>query len=437
MSTHSKRGLSLAAAVFINLNIMVGGGIFVNTVTLARTAGPWGALTYACVGIILLPLVISFALLSKRFSTGSLYRYGSMVHPMVGFMSLWSYSMTKLASCGVAASVSVSLLQSLFPALAGFSTTWLAIALISIFVVLNSFPIKTGARIQALFLLGKSLAICAVFAAAFFLFQPSLFRLEQLHLPSIAVGIPFVLYAFMGFEAICLMLHALQNPERDGFRAIIIAYCAGVCITTIFQCCFAGSVPQLGSLSSYLEAYPALISLLGFSPNVYALLVRVVHCCIAISAAGVAFGIIATNVWNFVSLAEHNLLPGVQWLLVRNRYGAPVRCLLVQLCIVCGALLSSGNSIPVLQQLAAVGVTASYLCSVIALWYAPTSRSERMWGLLGIVSCCVLLAASYYTALERGILPLVLFGCIVGVGVVIRLVHRGASCSEHESRCTR
>ena len=52
------RTLSLSAAIIININIMLGAGIFVNTVELAKRAGILGGFAYIIIGIMMLPLVV-------------------------------------------------------------------------------------------------------------------------------------------------------------------------------------------------------------------------------------------------------------------------------------------------------------------------------------------------------------------------------------------
>ncbi len=94
--------LSLRSAIFINLNIILGTGIFINSVKLADHLGPWGALSYATVGIVLLPLILAMAHLVKIHKGGLLfYDYAAGIHPFAGFMSQWCYFVGKLAACAL------------------------------------------------------------------------------------------------------------------------------------------------------------------------------------------------------------------------------------------------------------------------------------------------------------------------------------------------
>ena len=51
---------SLTTAVLININIILGQGIFVNTALLAKHMGSVGALAYLAVGITIIPIIFAF-----------------------------------------------------------------------------------------------------------------------------------------------------------------------------------------------------------------------------------------------------------------------------------------------------------------------------------------------------------------------------------------
>src|SRR5271169_2910080 len=91
--------LSLPTAILININIMLGVGIFINTAELAKRAGALGCLSYALVGILLLPLIICVAELVKLHPSGGFYIFARReINPFFGFLSAWIYFTGKLAS---------------------------------------------------------------------------------------------------------------------------------------------------------------------------------------------------------------------------------------------------------------------------------------------------------------------------------------------------
>ena len=84
--------LSLSSAVLINLNVMVGAGIFINTVLLSQNAGGLGAAAYAVVGLLLLPLMMSMYQLAKIHRGGSLYDYGLHMGHYAAFVTMESHA---------------------------------------------------------------------------------------------------------------------------------------------------------------------------------------------------------------------------------------------------------------------------------------------------------------------------------------------------------
>lgn len=411
----SHQRLSLFAAILININIMIGSGIFINTVLLARMAGLYGAAAYALVGLLILPLMLCFSRLSTLHKGGSLYTYGAALHPYVGFLSTWGFFNTRLASCSVALYVSASMLCTLCPFVPCLSPLIVAISMVALFGLLNSYHVQVGKRIQALFVTGKMIPVVWVFCTAWWLFSgDSLVAPSTEQLIGVVTGIPFVLYAFMGFESSCAINHKIENPEKNAPRAIFIAYIMGVAITMLFQFMLWCSVPQLASLESYLDVFPALLQQLGITGSLFTLFKVLLHAGIATSAAGTAFGIMYTNAWNLYELAERGHVCGRSWLRELNVHHIPARVVLVEVMGIMFYLIGGQGNLPLLQQLAACGVTLTYSMSVVSLLMRP---GEGRWlPVLGMGSCVLLFGACMRNFVLFGIAPLILLVLIVVVG---------------------
>src|SRR5438132_371967 len=110
--------LSLPTAILININIMLGSGIFINTTNLAQRAGALGALGYFLVSLLMLPLVLSIAKLLHKYPEGGFYSFARYeINIFTGFLSAWTYFVSKLASATLVIHISVLLMQKLFPLL--------------------------------------------------------------------------------------------------------------------------------------------------------------------------------------------------------------------------------------------------------------------------------------------------------------------------------
>lgn len=411
------RRLSLAAAVLINLNIIVGSGIFINTVILAQLAGIASALTYVLVGLLVLPLMISFACLARRHQGGSLYSYSAGLGSYPAFFSIWGYALTKLASCAVAIHVCASLLSSIIPLLARAPILTVDLCILSLFTVLNCYHAHVGTKLQRLFVVGKMVPIGTVLVLGSWYFSSAMVPATlATSLSGVFAGIPFVLYAFMGFEASAGFNRQLVDPERNGWRAMAISFVIGVVVTTLFQWLLFGSVPHIAQLSSYRDLFPALLASWHLSDSLRTVALVFLHGGIAVSAAGVGFGILYANAGNFFELAEHKFIPRIVG--YRNESYTPVYCLLLEALLVALYLTVGYQSLPMLQQLAACGATCTYVVSVIALFkdYSSSSR-VRTVAVLGLLSCAVLLCAVLRNFVVISSLPLLLFVAIHLIGL--------------------
>jgi hypothetical protein len=111
----NQKKLSLLSVILININIMLGAGVFINTVVLAKTTGSLSPLSYVIVGFLLLPIVLSIVKLWESCkSQATFYQLGSHISPFVGFLSSWCYFIGKISTFSLGIHVCSSILQQLF-----------------------------------------------------------------------------------------------------------------------------------------------------------------------------------------------------------------------------------------------------------------------------------------------------------------------------------
>src|ERR1700761_5358226 len=122
MSIAKNNTISLFSAVIINANIIIGSGVFINTTELARRTGLLGGLNYIIVGLLLLPLILSFVKLLEIYPGGGFYTFCSIsLHPIIGFFSTWCYFFAKLSSATLSIHIFTLLMQKTFPLCAGIN----------------------------------------------------------------------------------------------------------------------------------------------------------------------------------------------------------------------------------------------------------------------------------------------------------------------------
>lgn len=130
----STNRLSLFAAILININIMLGVGIFANTVILSQRAGGFGCFSYAIIALLLLPLIVTIARLISLYPDAGFYGYGAnAIHPFAGFIAAWSYFTGKIASATFMIHVGISMLQQVMPAIQQVSIVFLDAAVLLLF----------------------------------------------------------------------------------------------------------------------------------------------------------------------------------------------------------------------------------------------------------------------------------------------------------------
>lgn len=412
--SHAK--LSLSSAILINLNVMVGSGIFVNTVLLSQNAGGLGAAAYIAVGILILPLILSISRLASLHCGGNFYDYGANITPYAGFLAVLSYFVAKLSSCALAVHVCMSLLKTIFLPLQAIPTLALDIPLIILFAALNTLNLRVGKRIQLFFMGCKFIPILFVLVTGLYLFNPANFSTENLYPLGVLTSVPFILYAFMGFEVSCSLSKSLENPEKNGPRALLISYLLGILVVSSYQFFFYGSLGTLfAGLSSYLQAYPALLHALTFSPATQELLKIILHVGIASSALGAAYGIMYSNSWNLFDMAQRGHVVRQDVVTRLNAHNIPVICVIVEACIaITYLLITQGNQVP-LQQMSAFGSIIAYtLCAVglVAATYKASGRLQIM-PLLGVASCFLLIASLVKNFFVYGILPAACFALVL------------------------
>lgn len=412
--------LSLPAAVLINLNIMIGAGVFVNTVLLAQRAGAFGGVTYLVVAVLLLPLIITFAHLLRECPGGTFYDFGALTHPWIGFVAGWSYFIAKLASAALGIHVFSTLILQLFPT-SKMPLLLVDTCLVIAFSALNMLNLRVGRSIQFVFLALKSIPILFAIILGLLMFSSSTFLASTFNVSSIFESLPFVLYAFTGFEACCSLSRTIFNPEKNGPLALLISYSIGVLIAISYQTFFWSALgPKLAALSSYEQAFPALLPhVFAVGTLLYTLFFFLLNSGMATSSLGSAYGIMYSNTWNLFVLAQRRLIFLSPLIASLNKFKAPFVCAGIEGLIILAYLFLFKGSLVPLQQLCALGMIITYTLSTLSFalyWYAQKKQIHYM-ALLALVSCAVL-SVGYYTNIQKyGVWPTLCFAVVLLLGI--------------------
>lgn len=402
---------------------MLGAGIFMNTTEIGKQTGALGALAYALVGLLLLPLISSIAHLVRMHPQGGFYTFARKeISVFAGFISAWSYFTGKLASCAIIIHAAVKTLQLLVPALAGISTFLIDGIILSSFISLNMLDIKAGSIIQSIFIVFKSLAIACAIIIGFYLFSPTNVSAANSIWSGLPLTLPITLYAVMGFEAACSLSDKIKDAEKNAPRAIYISYGIVLSLIILYQFAFYGALgPGLAGLENYRMAFPALFTALLPAHLIEAgQLGWFFNVAITVSAFGGAYGLLFSNGWNLYTIARHG---HVSELFTRlNGYHIPFACILAE-GLLCAAylIISQGNQFA-LQQVAGLATTMAYTLSVVSLALARKRRTLDTipsWvTTFGLVNCAILICACIFALMRSGISSLLVFLCLLIAGVI-------------------
>ncbi|MBN2267458.1 MAG: APC family permease [Candidatus Babeliaceae bacterium] len=415
-----KQELSLAAAFFVNVNIMLGSGVFINSVTLARAAGALGALVYPLVGLLILPLIIIFSLLLANKPGGTFFEFGSLLHPVAGFLSSWGYFVGKLASAALGLHIFVTLMQSVHPGFAAVNALVVDAIILGVFVFLTLFNVKTGRPLQYSFFMMKIVAVTTVLVASARLWDPVQFVVYRADWWGIPSSVTFGIFAFAGFEATCSLSKNIQNPSRNGPRAVIFSYLFVMAVLTLYQLLLYGALgSELGILNGFQESVGLVISR-AFAGSLADVVRVVAFVCIASSALGSSYAILYSNLWNLNTLAQYQVIPWASLFKRFNKYYAPIWCVLAAGAIELGYLLISKGEIILLQQVTACASTLAYALSVFgfcALFYRSGWR-YRIVGLCGVGSILLFAYTATANAWFYGVYGYSIFALLLLVGLI-------------------
>ncbi len=436
MSTQNNT-ISLGSAIIINMNIIIGSGVFINTTELAHRAGILGGLSYVLVGILMFPLILSFVKLLEYYPSGGFYAFcSSSLHPIIGFINTWCYFFAKLSSATLSIHIFTLLVQKTFPTLTIINPIIFDLAVLGCLLALNMLNVKTGSRIQSWVMIFKLFPLFFVITSGIILLNSSHITAVDALWSGIPSTIPLVLHALLGFEVACVISRNIENPRINGPRAILFSYAAVIVLFVAYQTIFYSLIgTDLAMQIDYRGAFPLLISKLGISEHLRDILGHLIHLAIATSALSAAFGIIYANLWNLYSLAElkHTIAPA--FIMQRNSFSIPFVCVLAQGAIMIIYLFTILGIQTTFQQLSACGATITYTLSILGLLATLYKKNKSLWTpILGLVNCAILLSASAYAMLiTHNPLPLQLLLGIIIFGVIMYAISGKSTSTKGQS----
>jgi amino acid transporter len=235
--------------------------------------------------------------------------------------------------------------------------------------------------------------------------------------------VPFVIFAFAGFEAAASLSRHIKNPDKNAPLAVLISFAIVVFICVISNFIFFMVLgDEIKNAGSYFQAFPLLLNKVFPTQEFLRLrLTALLQLAIGCSALGGAYGILFSNSWNLYALAENKHIFFVSAFSRLNKFNIPILCVLSEafICLFY-LLLTQGNNVP-LQQIAAFGNLSAFTISALSLfWSSINKKSNYFWlGLIATANCFGLLIICIRQTFISGGIHFLIFLSLLLMGILM------------------
>jgi amino acid efflux transporter len=344
------RSIRLPHAIALYVGAVLGAGVLILPGVTASRAGPASLLAWLFVGLLGLPLALTFATLAIRYpdaggvATFASQAFGSAAGASVG----WFYFIA-----GSVGQAIVTLTGAYYIADAlgsGSAATYgLAAALLLVAVVANMFGLRISARLQLLLAAGVALVLSSVALTAIPRFDPGRLHPFAPHgLDAIGTAAIPLFFAFAGWEAITHLSAEFHSPH-DLRRATLVT--VGVVLSLYLGVTLA--VVATGTYGSDKIDRVAVATVLGDSLGVSAKLVA--GCAAGVISLGTANAFVAATSRLGYALGRDHAFPSAMARL--DRRGVP------QVAVVCVGAVGIGG----------LGISAALGSGAEDLLFMPSS----------------------------------------------------------------
>ena len=401
MDSISEKGkISLFTAILMNINIMVGAGIFIAPSIMAQKASFASFLGWPLVGILFFPVVWSIAQITKYFpGQSSFYNYSKNgINKTAGFITGWLYFLgyTSITSTLIIAMQdTISEQFKLQIILENKILFYLIIVLF--FCFLNLLSVSIISKIQNFVTIYKLLPIVFVILIFIFYWNPN-FSINIANIPKLKYALPFALFGFWGFESSCNISHLIKGDKKNAFLSIIIGFFIAVGTYTIFNFGIL-HIMNAENLAKYDVA--GFANFLHIKSIIMLNLFNAIVCATVIIAYfSSAFGIFFSNSSNLHSMAKDNLFPFSNFVKKTNKNQRPSNCIWL-MGIITLSFIYIIRSKEILTPICNLGTLFSFLLTLISLFLIQLKREPRRSKLiitiLSFVSCYLLIHYSWIT----------------------------------------
>ncbi len=235
--------------VALNVNLIVGAGIFGLPSRVFALAGPATLLAYAVCAIAVLAIVLCFAEVGSRFDrAGGPYLYAHQAFgPLVAFEVGWLRWCAAVLAFAANANLLAGYLGFVWPAAESGVGRVLVIAVtVLALMTINVRGVRGGALVSNVLAAGKLVPLLLFVLVGSFFVEPSRLALAApASLDVLSASSLVLLYAFVGFESRGIPAGETREPQRSLPFALIITLALVTVLYVSIQIVCAGTLPDL------------------------------------------------------------------------------------------------------------------------------------------------------------------------------------------------
>ena len=224
-STGLKRDIGKWGAMFLVLNCVIGAGIYGLPGTLMAMAGSFSPWLFLIFGVLIIPVVLTFAVLASYFSNtgGPILYAGSAFGPWAGFQTGWLLYMGRVASFAANVNVLFDYVSYLWDgATAGLLRNFMIFLVIALLTLINVLGIKKAIQAINILTFFKTLPLLVMIILAFQYLTPEILIPSEIpRIENAGALVLLILFAFIGFESSLVSAGETQNPKKTMPRALI------------------------------------------------------------------------------------------------------------------------------------------------------------------------------------------------------------------------
>ncbi len=325
------RSLQLPHATALVVGTIIGASIFVQPSEMGRSVPsiPWLLLAWVAAGMLTAIGSLICAELSSAFPrTGGVYVFLSeTLSPAVGF--LWAWAMFWIMHSGIIAAIAVICARyaAYFVPLSATGQRAAAIAAITALSAVNYLGVRLGSRLQAVFTLGKLLAVALVVLLGFLLGSRLPHFVGGRTPPDILAQFPRAvaagLFAFGGWHMVTYVAGETVEARRTIPRALMLGTAIVTACYVILNVVYFYVLPLDTVVSSTRVAADAADAVLGSGGG------TVMSALVVFSTFGALSGIVLLGPRVYYSMAGDSRW--FAWLGVAHpRYRTPSRAIVLQ-----------------------------------------------------------------------------------------------------------